>query len=140
MQKIYYVLVIFFLTTSLYSAEKFDCRVFYGKAKESVREFVQNVRDALEPQEPAFAGADGYAILPEKASFRVDQNTYMKASGKGENASITYTDILLKINEKEVASYQWLPLPVIKDKISKNPEKFTPWFKEALEIAVLSRI
>src|SRR3989338_1599300 len=51
-----------------------------------------------------------------------------------------YSNDPIRINEKEVASYQWLPLPVIKDKISKNPEKFTPWFKEALEIAVLSRI
>ena len=37
------------------------------------------------------------------------------------------------INPDEVASYRWMDLPEIKKEISQEPEKYTSWFRIAME-------
>ncbi|MDB2614266.1 isopentenyl-diphosphate Delta-isomerase [Chlamydiales bacterium] len=42
----------------------------------------------------------------------------------------------IEINLDEVESYRWVQVGLLLDEYEKTPEKFTAWFKEALQIAL----
>lgn len=39
-------------------------------------------------------------------------------------------------NKEEVASYQWIEINELLNELKTTPEKFTPWFKPALDLAL----
>lgn len=46
-----------------------------------------------------------------------------------------YNNDPVDINRKEVAAYGWQTIPMLEEELLNSPERFTPWFKEALLIA-----
>lgn len=42
-------------------------------------------------------------------------------------------------NKNEVATTRWISITDLQTELKKYPEKFTPWFSQALEIALLNR-
>lgn len=44
-------------------------------------------------------------------------------------------DKTFQANPKEVHDYRWISLSELKNEIATLPEKFTPWFKQALSLA-----
>lgn len=51
-----------------------------------------------------------------------------------------YLQQKIQINKNEVADYCWMSIEQLKNNIEKNPILYTPWLKQALEIAMLARI
>lgn len=45
-------------------------------------------------------------------------------------------DESFQVNPEEVQNYRWISLPDLQKELSSQPEKFTPWLKEALEMAI----
>ncbi|HSW93766.1 MAG TPA: isopentenyl-diphosphate Delta-isomerase [Gammaproteobacteria bacterium] len=42
------------------------------------------------------------------------------------------TDPVFKVNPEEVAATRWITLPDLKDEMTRTPDQFTPWLKQAL--------
>lgn len=42
----------------------------------------------------------------------------------------------INVNSNEVEDYKWMKVDVLKRELVKNPKKYTPWFKQALELAI----
>jgi isopentenyl-diphosphate delta-isomerase type 1 len=49
---------------------------------------------------------------------------------------IVNEDVEFKPNPDEVADLQWIGLDALKDEMKKEPEKYAPWFEQALQIAL----
>ncbi|MCX6742192.1 MAG: isopentenyl-diphosphate Delta-isomerase [Candidatus Pacearchaeota archaeon] len=46
-----------------------------------------------------------------------------------DHVFIGYSDSKPKINKEEVSDYKWVSLEMLDMDITKNPEKYTPWFR-----------
>jgi len=44
-------------------------------------------------------------------------------------------DVQIVPNPEEIHAYRWVRLDEVRQELASEPEKFTPWFKEALELA-----
>src|SRR5579872_4020827 len=44
------------------------------------------------------------------------------------------TDELFEVDPQEVKDYRWISLPDLHQEIASQPEKFTPWLKQALDV------
>jgi isopentenyl-diphosphate delta-isomerase type 1 len=47
-----------------------------------------------------------------------------------------YEEEKIPVNPEEVESYKWKEVSALKKEVKKNPKAFTPWLKQALEIAL----
>jgi isopentenyl-diphosphate Delta-isomerase len=52
----------------------------------------------------------------------------------------TYDTDEIPINPDEVANYQWMDVDIVKQELVDNSKKYTPWFKQALELALDQKI
>ncbi len=54
-----------------------------------------------------------------------------------DHVLIGFTDSAkIEINQDEVADYRWIQLINLENELTKNPEQFTSWFKQALDIVL----
>ncbi len=51
----------------------------------------------------------------------------------------TYEADEIPINSNEVENYQWIDVDTLKQELATNPTKYTPWFKQALELALIHK-
>ena len=55
-----------------------------------------------------------------------------------DHVLVGFTDKLeVNINPGEVAEAKWIPIDELQHDLNANPEKYTPWFQQALDIALI---
>lgn len=47
-----------------------------------------------------------------------------------------YNNELININTAEIANFAWQNVITLRDELAQKPQKFTPWFAEALQLAL----
>jgi len=47
-----------------------------------------------------------------------------------------YDDEAIQANETEVSEFRWLPINIVLDELQKKPDDYTPWFKQAMNLAL----
>jgi diphosphomevalonate decarboxylase len=47
-----------------------------------------------------------------------------------------YNEEKIEVNPDEVNNFRWIDIPTLKQQIKAHPKKFTPWFNQALELAL----
>lgn len=49
-----------------------------------------------------------------------------------------YAEDKIPFNRREVENYKWINVSALQKELVKNPKKYTPWFKQALDLALKS--
>jgi len=52
----------------------------------------------------------------------------------------TYNNKHIRPNKKEVKDFRWIALDDLAEELKKQPKTFTPWFKQALDLVLSSKI